>query len=500
MNRDIEIEAIRARVMAQADALGERGWMDIAVPRAFRPSGILRVPRAPFELWAVARSNGDHLVSPWTPVSPPGLKVAGDDPYHSDWMIGAGLDPLDMRHDGNNPHHEALAAAAERANADVQKRLLGFDCAVLLQGPDIRGRVHIPADPSDLPEGLDEDGLPPVVIVKNAGPDWLEAAMRAFALGGAVIVERGGEMAHLVTALRPEGKGPIVRKEKAKTLYPDGSVLDVMPSIGRIALAEDERIYRAKLAAASPRHPFPVPETIPRHDPPPADPGFGIVARDPERKHPALEARTVEPAYSLDGARHSIRASFHYDDMRPRSLLFGPPKYLVVHAHDRERPDSPVMTFYSRLREWRDGEAANACAEVLHRVDPDSRNSADRFLERARVEDREERARAKAKWMALSADELERLIRQAGIDENEFSLDWENGEVENYEWRAAERTYERAFEVLSEVVAERGLPIDVDALRIDLVRREDRHREDTERRERQQKTFEEHMNWSTSRP
>lgn len=218
MTRDEKIEAFRKAIIVQADAMGEGGWMTIEVPTSIRADGQLRVPKAPFELWAVALSGGSHLVAPWKNVSPVGVKQGADDPNHTDWMLGAGLGPLDMK---NGPLAEELSAAAYAARGEVERRLLAFDCSVLLQGHPVTGRVHIPTTRDDFPERSD-DGLPPISIVKNARPDWLEMALKTFQLGGAVIVERGGEMAHLVTELRSAGGGAIIRKEKARMLYPAG--------------------------------------------------------------------------------------------------------------------------------------------------------------------------------------------------------------------------------------------------------------------------------------
>jgi hypothetical protein len=237
---DARIEGLRERILAMADAAGESGWLDLPVPREVRASGVLRVPRGAFERWSVSRAGGDHLAAPWEPVSPPGLKLAGDDRYHTDWLLGAGL-PLDaMAHGSDHPHSELLVDAAYAGMADVARRLLDHDASVLLPGPDVVGRVHHPAGPGDFPDP-DPEGFPPVLVLRDASPDHLALVVEALDAGGAAIVERGGQMAHLVTVLRGEGRGPILRRDSARRLFPQGTRLLVSPSSGRLQLQEDGR-------------------------------------------------------------------------------------------------------------------------------------------------------------------------------------------------------------------------------------------------------------------
>jgi hypothetical protein len=226
----------RDLVVRQADAAGETGWMEIDVPASIASTGKLRVPRGAFEQWAVSRCGGGHLAEPWKSVSPPGMKQMGDDVFHSDWMLGAGLDLDAMRLSAPD---ESLRTAAYDAFYAIQRRLLNFRCAVLLTGPFVSGRVFVPESADDLPTPASGDDLPPVVLLPNAGPDYLEVALEALDFGGAVIVEQGGEMAHLVTVLREKHQGPIVRVPKARAKYPAGAPIQVIASEGKVTLADE---------------------------------------------------------------------------------------------------------------------------------------------------------------------------------------------------------------------------------------------------------------------
>lgn len=234
-----EIADIRERIVAQANAAREEGWLHIPVPPEIAANGQLRVPRGAFEMWAVARCAGGHLAVPWTPIAPQGMKMRCDDQFHTDWMLGAGLSLDAIRAYSSNPHWRALTEAVENARFAVQEKLLKFRCSVLLPGDFIMRRVFVPKSPADLPEWGGYDETPPVALIPNAGSDYLDLAVRVFDMTGAVIAEEGGEMAHLVTALRPSGRGPLIRIPKARQKYPPGARLHVEPDNGTVSLADE---------------------------------------------------------------------------------------------------------------------------------------------------------------------------------------------------------------------------------------------------------------------
>lgn len=76
---------------------------------------VVQVPRAPFVHWALARMpevDRDRL-SAWSPVAPSGLKLCNDDPYHTDWLLGAGLTLAEG-------YEQNVSGPAWRAAADIQ--------------------------------------------------------------------------------------------------------------------------------------------------------------------------------------------------------------------------------------------------------------------------------------------------------------------------------------------------------------------------------------------
>lgn len=80
---------------------------------------VMQIPRLPFICWAMRREHPE-LCPAWKPVSPSGLKMMNDDPYHSDWVLGA----IDA--DGNGislDNREAYADNVNRPAWDLRARI-----------------------------------------------------------------------------------------------------------------------------------------------------------------------------------------------------------------------------------------------------------------------------------------------------------------------------------------------------------------------------------------
>ena len=212
--RDFELDESvldwRAAILAQA----KDEWIELRAGDDGTGEVIARVPKAPFICWAIRRTPLYHLMPAWTPVCPSELKQQGDDPYHTDWYIGAGFD-LSRRYS----HTDELGSAALRIFSRLQEELCGFQCAVLSPGPpgaeEIEGRV-----------GDD------IVVLADLNPDHLSEILTA----RAVITEQGGELAHLAQVAM-ERSIPMLLCRDARKLYPKGKLVRVDPSNGAIRIS-----------------------------------------------------------------------------------------------------------------------------------------------------------------------------------------------------------------------------------------------------------------------
>ena len=203
----------RAKIIEQA---GDQ-WIEMPFM-----GNTIRVPKAPFEQWCLWRTDGAHLAMPWEKVSISGVKMFGDDPYHTDFLLGAGLEPDAMMSDSH------LSETFFNLRYKVQQEKLGFDCAVLSGRGYIRGTVVHAQVGQELPDDA-------IVVLKAASPKYVDLALKA----RAVIVERGGAMAHLVTVAR-EKDAVIVRVPDALKLYPAGCSVTVNADEGKVTLHEGD--------------------------------------------------------------------------------------------------------------------------------------------------------------------------------------------------------------------------------------------------------------------
>jgi len=214
-----EREALRLRRLAQLRvAILEQAngdLLDLAWPATERTeAGAVKVPRAPFLHWAFARMKMfESQLPPWKPMSPIGLKMLNDDPFHTDWVIGAGLDPEDR---SLLYYPSPIADAAMQLSHDLQDKFdEPSDVHVLVDGPYASGTVHHGRKKKPCPDGA-------IVVLPNLHPDYLEAIVDA----AAVITEEGGAVAHLAQVGR-ERNLPIVRIAGALDRFSEGETVSV---------------------------------------------------------------------------------------------------------------------------------------------------------------------------------------------------------------------------------------------------------------------------------
>jgi len=181
------------------------------------------VPRAPFECQILKRTSLRDLAAPWKPVCPQGLKMMMDDPYHTDWMVGAGLFDFAEWYEVNSP----LNRAAWEAGREIQKRLGSFQCAVL-HDPGALGEIFGMA----VAPGTETD-CAAILVLPNLDPKYLEDMCRPNIR--AIITGAGGAAAHLAQVAM-ERQIPIVRVEGDVEKYPVGNFYTIYPQQGRIEL------------------------------------------------------------------------------------------------------------------------------------------------------------------------------------------------------------------------------------------------------------------------
>lgn len=231
MSIQMRLEEKRAQILEQA---GD-DWYEFKVDTSISETGMLRVPKAPFYRW-VLRFKNDQLWPEWRNVSRVGEKMMNDDPNHTDWIIGAGLDPsiyYSLTPQEGSPA-QLLEKAAYRARFDLEHELLRFEVSVLSGSGSSEGCAwHAEMHPGELP------GKGHILILPNLSVKWLEHLIAAADAGMATVTEQGGATAHLVSVGR-EHEARIVRDPDARKKYSERwTVLRVDCDRGRIDVEGD---------------------------------------------------------------------------------------------------------------------------------------------------------------------------------------------------------------------------------------------------------------------
>lgn len=159
---------------------------------------IMDVPRLPFMHWALDRVNMGHMVEPWVNVSESGLKLGNDDPNHSDWVIGSGLDI------GSYDYNSRVHEAAFHTMHNIQKQYTRLEGAVVVAG-STTGTVG-------------EE----IAVLPSLHPDYLLDIINK----RGVITEAGGSMAHLAQVAL-ERSIPIVLVDGAVKKFRPGTKLTI---------------------------------------------------------------------------------------------------------------------------------------------------------------------------------------------------------------------------------------------------------------------------------
>jgi phosphohistidine swiveling domain-containing protein len=179
--------------------------------------GVRDVPNGPLLRWALKRGTGMRDAGPdWQPVSMSGLKQAGDDPIHTDWITGAGLEQHDFS-------KEPLMSIQNNLARQIQEETLGFKMHVLVAGKqEATGVIKYCKKDTEV------DGNT-IAVVANASIHFDRIAREA----AAVIVLEGGALSHLAVNGLEMGQ-VIIRDPGAKEKFPEGSIVTIDLAAGRV--------------------------------------------------------------------------------------------------------------------------------------------------------------------------------------------------------------------------------------------------------------------------
>lgn len=174
----------------------------------------IRVPRAPFYQWALGRV-ARHLAPKWEPVAPSGMKLQLDDPYHTDWMLGAGLS---LEDDYGFLSDTPINKATSQLRWEIMREHTSYEGV-----PFSHGKVAM----------VEGTVGKEILVVPDLRPFRQPEIVKA----KAVLTNVGGALAHLAIIAREESI-PMFMIPKATEKFPPGSYLHIYTKTGSVHLSE----------------------------------------------------------------------------------------------------------------------------------------------------------------------------------------------------------------------------------------------------------------------
>lgn len=188
------------------------------------------VPKLPFLHWALNATGYDMLPN-YKPYSHVGMKMTGDNPYHSDWMIAAGLDL-----DNDYKSESAVYTSAITMMNKVQSDILDFECAVLSSGDRqaIWGEAFICTkdNANDVKEG-------DILILPEASFDFDEHIKRATKNGRCGMITAAGSKTCHVSVVSREMNFICLQDSDILSKVKTGVTIKILPEKGRFFMIVD---------------------------------------------------------------------------------------------------------------------------------------------------------------------------------------------------------------------------------------------------------------------
>lgn len=225
--RDIEqlekqaMSALRDAILSDP-RIKSSGWIDLTDEQG---KTIASVPKLPLACWALKMANTQYR-GEYRAYSPTGLKMNNDNPYHTDWMIAAGLD-LQEEYRSRHPIQEAAYRWAHAYQCDQR----GVEHMVLSNAGKVKGRLifateHNAADvqPGD------------IVVLPHPGAKYqlhLEQACKVKGEGGAITLV-GHQAAHLCKVGRERGI-TLVLVPDLTSRFIEGQIVCIDPDKGTVS-------------------------------------------------------------------------------------------------------------------------------------------------------------------------------------------------------------------------------------------------------------------------
>jgi len=225
-----------------ADKDSECGWMELSYDLC-----TLKFPKRALLWYVFGKSPAiTPLLPPYRPFSMSGIKMYNDNPFHTDVMLGAGLDYSSAYREFDSFEASALFEAEQKIK-DEYHDLISFDFVILsnkFRSSDFNAMVY-EYDPP-LKNGVwsnshissferKKSRNISCVVIPHAGVEFELATKNA----DVIITERGGKLSHLATVTREKGEKLLIRVDDAVKKFPVFTRLNIDTDNMKIRIMHD---------------------------------------------------------------------------------------------------------------------------------------------------------------------------------------------------------------------------------------------------------------------
>lgn len=218
------LDGLRDQIAKQADQNG--GWLELYDPESDTE---YKLPKFAFYRWCLSNSSAWEMID-WTPVSPRGMKMGGDDPNHTDWWLFTGHD-LEAGYD--NEHMEFFSGERLR----IMEELTGHQFNTLARGSVPEGKTERFVRHVDTPERIFLINQGDIIIIPTASPDFEVVAHKCAEKDAILITEVGGKLCHLATVGREFGLTLLMLPE-ARKFMPMGCKVSIDVDKGALEIKD----------------------------------------------------------------------------------------------------------------------------------------------------------------------------------------------------------------------------------------------------------------------
>lgn len=185
------------------------------IPAEYNGNSI-NIPKVPFLNWGFKMTHMYDFYEDlsWECVSPFNLKMMNDDPDHSDWMLGAGLDIEDWY-----DNQEMFSFFYNLVIEEISKIDSSIQFLTLSGTGEFKGSLKFVEDPDYSPNKGE------IISIPHSGIEFWELAKRCAEKGCGIIAQTGGVTSHLAVNAHEHNIQSIVLpsvkkqyKEKAKLI------------------------------------------------------------------------------------------------------------------------------------------------------------------------------------------------------------------------------------------------------------------------------------------